>query len=82
MSNFSFPVPHVPSGPCSAAEDNTFSPVVQCKDFDFTLYFEQAIFGIGISGVWVIIFLLRLLVVPTKKVVARKSPLHVAKIVS
>jgi hypothetical protein len=82
MSNFTFQAPHVPSGPCSVIEDNTFSPVVQCKDFDFTLYFEQAIFGIGVSGVWLIIFLLRLLVVPTKKIVARKSPLHVAKIVS
>jgi ATP-binding cassette subfamily C (CFTR/MRP) protein 1 len=81
-ANNTIPRPHYPSGPCSADIDNHFGPILQCGDFDFTLYFEQAILGIGLSGAWILIFLLRLSQLPRKPNVVKKSPIHAAKIVS
>jgi hypothetical protein len=48
------------NGPCDLAKDGLFGPGVQCSQFDFTLTFEQAIFGVGISSIYLICFLIRL----------------------
>lgn len=39
---------------CTVAADQTFGPAVKCGQFDFTLFFEQSIFGIGISSLFLL----------------------------
>ena len=34
---------------CTPELDRRFGPAISCQDFDFTLAFEQTIFGIGVS---------------------------------
>jgi hypothetical protein len=48
------------AGPCDLAKDRLFGPGVQCSQFDFTLAFEQAIFGVGISSCYLICSFIRL----------------------
>ena len=45
---------------CNTAVDNEFGPAVACNEFDFTLAFEQTIFLIGTSGIFIIASLFRL----------------------
>jgi hypothetical protein len=52
--------PLKPSVPCDAAKDGQFGPGINCSAFDFTLTFEQAIFGIGITSFYLILFIIRL----------------------
>jgi hypothetical protein len=46
--------------PCNVNKDATFGPGVQCSQFDFTLTFEQSILVIGISSLYLILFIIRL----------------------
>jgi hypothetical protein len=48
------------NGPCDLAKDGHFGPGVQCSQFDFTLTFEQAVFGVGISSFFLICTFIRL----------------------
>jgi len=49
-----------PNGPCDLNKDRLFGPGVQCPQFDFTLAFEQAIFGVGVSSFFLVLFAIRL----------------------
>jgi hypothetical protein len=69
------------SGPCDIAKDQQFGPGVQCSQFDFTLTFEQAIFGIGISSLYLICFIIRLGQLYRKSIKTLPSPIHVTKLV-
>jgi hypothetical protein len=40
---------------CSPALDVDFGPAVACRDFDFTLAFEQSIFDIGVSSLFTVL---------------------------
>jgi ATP-binding cassette, subfamily C (CFTR/MRP), member 1 len=40
---------------CISALDRDFGPVVSCRDFDFTLSFEQSIFEIGVSSLFLVV---------------------------
>jgi hypothetical protein len=54
---------------CNATVDDEFGPAVACGDFDFTLAFEQTIFLIGTSSLFLLagsIRLRKLLKEPTK----------------
>jgi hypothetical protein len=67
--------------PCNVGLDQRFGPVVQCSQFDFTLAFEQSIFGIGISAMFLLLFPFRakqLFHAPIKIV---QHPIYIAKIV-
>lgn len=48
------------NGPCNLAQDGLFGPGVPCSQFDFTLTFEQAIFGVGITAFFLLLFVFRL----------------------
>src|ERR1700722_18890083 len=48
------------SVPCDTGKDASFGPTVQCSQFDFTLTFEQSILVIGISSLYLILFIIRL----------------------
>src|ERR1700761_3091207 len=45
---------------CSLAADRKFGPLIQCKEFDFTLVFEQSILVIAVSTLFLISIPLRL----------------------
>jgi hypothetical protein len=67
---------------CDLAVDQTFGPAVQCPDqFDFTLFFEQAIFGIGFSGLFLLIVPFRVYHLWGATIKCSKSPIYAAKIV-
>jgi hypothetical protein len=44
---------------CTLADDRKFGPGVQCRDFDFTLLFEQLILGIVVSSIFSLLVLFR-----------------------
>jgi hypothetical protein len=48
------------NGPCDLAKDRLFGPGVQCSQFDFTLAFEQAIFGVGVTSFFLVLWFVRL----------------------
>lgn len=73
-------LPVLPS--CDISHDVMFEPGAKCSQFDFTLMFEQSIFGIGISGLFLIIFLFQLVKLPGKTIKAYQSPFHWVKLVS
>jgi hypothetical protein len=67
---------------CDAAFDRAFGPVVACRAFDFTLAFEQSIFDIGVSSLFVILtFVCLFLKIPLPEKTTR-SPIYFAKAVS
>lgn len=45
---------------CNATFDNDFGPASACGDFDFSLAFEQIVFIIGTSSLFLLAALLRL----------------------
>jgi hypothetical protein len=69
------------SGPCDPAKDRPFGPGVQCSQFDFTLTFEQAIFGVGISSFYLICSFIRLGQLHRKPIKTLPSPFFAAKLV-
>jgi hypothetical protein len=40
---------------CNSTLDREFGPVVACHDFDFTLSFEQSVFEIGVSSLFLVL---------------------------
>lgn len=68
---------------CDLAADQIFGPIVQCPDqFDFTLYFEQTIFDIGIAGLFLLFVPLRFYYLWGTTIKCSKSPIYAAKLVS
>jgi hypothetical protein len=67
---------------CNGTVDNQFGPAVACMDFDFTLAFEQSIFIIGISSLFLISFPFRLRQLYGASIKTFDSPLQYIKIVS
>ena len=67
---------------CSFKTDGDFGPVAKCKEFDFTLTFEQSILGIGVSAVFLLLFPIRLFQLYSATVKTTKSLIEYAKLVS
>jgi ATP-binding cassette subfamily C (CFTR/MRP) protein 1 len=66
---------------CNQAADVHFGPTIKCAQFDFTLTFEQSIFGIGFSALFLLLFpikIKRLLGAPIKTLT---NPIYFSKIV-
>jgi hypothetical protein len=86
MTNSSIPstlkIPPKIHIPCTTAQDALFGPGVACSQFDFTLFFEQSVLGIGISSLFLILALLRVWQLRGKSVKANSSWVHALKIVS
>jgi hypothetical protein len=66
---------------CDTGKDASFGPTVQCSQFDFTLTFEQAILVIGISSLYLILFIIRLGLLYRKSVKTLPSSILWAKLV-
>lgn len=45
---------------CNKSMDNEFGPAIHCRDFDFTLSFEQTILVTGPSSVFILLVAWRL----------------------
>jgi hypothetical protein len=69
------------NGPCNLAQDGLFGPGVPCSQFDFTLTFEQSIFGIGISAVLLLLFPLRLAILRRATIKTSENAIYLFKIV-
>lgn len=73
----------MPSG-CSPQADNSFGPVIDpgCRDgFDFTLLFENAIFGLVPAVTFLLVFPVRLQVLVKRDVRTHPHPMRLAKLV-
>lgn len=66
---------------CSIALDGVFGPGVRCNQFDFTLFFEQSVFGIGVTALSILFFATKLSLVYKKPVQTVKHWIHPTKIV-
>jgi ATP-binding cassette subfamily C (CFTR/MRP) protein 1 len=67
---------------CNRTADNQFGPIVPCVDFDFSLAFEQSIFIIGISSLFLVLFPFRIKQLYGTSIKTLSSPLQYLKIVS
>jgi ATP-binding cassette subfamily C (CFTR/MRP) protein 1 len=67
--------------PCSVVADRNFGPGVKCDQFDFTLTFEQSIFGIGISSVLLLLFPFRVWSLYRATIKTVKNSIYASKIV-
>jgi len=67
--------------PCTVLTDRSFGPGVKCEQFDFTLTFEQAIFGIGVSALLLILIPLRILRVFNEERKTTQNSIYYSKIV-
>jgi ATP-binding cassette subfamily C (CFTR/MRP) protein 1 len=67
---------------CDVAVDRKFGPGVQCSQFDFTLTFEQSIFGIGISTIFLLLFPVRAKQLFCAPIKTTQHPIYLAKIVN
>ena len=68
--------------PCQIALDRKFGPGIQCSQFDFTITFEQEIFGIIVSSIFLILITLRCWRVYGKKVITTSETILWVKAVS
>lgn len=67
--------------PCTELTDSQFGPVANCDQFDFTLTFEQSIFGIGISALFLLWLPFKLQSLYGASIRTTASAIHKAKIV-
>ncbi|TLD36942.1 P-loop containing nucleoside triphosphate hydrolase protein [Venturia nashicola] len=70
----------MPTVPCTELLDSHFGPVAKCTQFDFTLAFEQAIFGIGISALFLLWLPIKLRSLYGASIRSESSAIHKAKI--
>jgi hypothetical protein len=66
---------------CTLADDQRLGLVVQCRDFDFTLVFEQLVLVIGVSSLFLLLFLLRVKTLLGEDAKSLSNWLHKSKIV-
>jgi hypothetical protein len=66
---------------CNLSEDRKVWPVIDCTDFDFTLAFEQIVFVIAISAVFVLFAGFRVKHIFKAHVKAASTPTHKLKFV-
>jgi ATP-binding cassette, subfamily C (CFTR/MRP), member 1 len=66
---------------CNLLADDKFGPGVDCSQFDFTLTFEQSIFGIGISSVLLLLFPVRLALLRGATIKTSENTIYLFKIV-
>lgn len=67
--------------PCTELLDSHFGPIAKCDQFDFTLTFEQSIFGIGISALFLLWLPFKLRNLYGASIRTTTSAIHKAKIV-
>ncbi|KAF2427512.1 ABC transporter [Tothia fuscella] len=66
---------------CELVRDQAFGPAVQCADqFDFTLYFEQAIMDVGFSGLFLLVVPFRIYYLWGSSIKCSTSPIYSIKI--
>jgi len=66
---------------CSIATDRAFGPGAKCHQFDFTLTFEQAILGVGVSSSFLLLCLIKAKSLRSATIKTLRSPVHAAKVV-
>ena len=67
--------------PCQIVLDGKFGPGIHCSQFDFTITFEQEIFGILVSSIFLILITLRLWRLSGREVIAFPHSILWAKVV-
>ncbi|KAF2396774.1 P-loop containing nucleoside triphosphate hydrolase protein [Trichodelitschia bisporula] len=65
---------------CDVLADRSFGPGVKCDQFDFTVTFEQSIFGIGVSSLFLLLLPLRLWLLRRASTKTRSHPIYAFKI--
>jgi ATP-binding cassette subfamily C (CFTR/MRP) protein 1 len=66
---------------CDQLADRLFGPTIKCSQFDFTLTFEQSIFGIGISALFLLWFPLKIWRLHGGPIKTLTNPIYISKIV-
>lgn len=66
---------------CTVTTDSHFGPTAKCSQFDFTLTFEQSIFGIGINALFLLWLPFKLRILYSAPIRTTSNVIHKAKTV-
>ena len=67
--------------PCTTLADRAFGPLIQCRQFDFTLTFEQTLLAITTSLAFLLLFPIRIKQIYRSEIIIRGSLFYKLKIV-